>query len=209
MGRKEIKCLECGKDSLNFGYHHCESCYKKFCYKKKKNQHLKIKKPFLEKMTGAGCCKNCKKEVNRKAFGLCNSCYIKLRDQSPEYKERRRNYSLRKYRERNNLPLDMPIKEKKGFFKNSSGYIYLCKKGHKNANAHSVIAEHTFVMSEFLGRPLKKGESVHHKNGIRHDNRIENLELWHKTHPPGQRLEDKLEWARNLLKEYENENATR
>jgi hypothetical protein len=51
-------------------------------------------------------------------------------------------------------------------------------------------AEHRSVMQRKLGRPLKKGESVHHKNGIRDDNRPENLELWVGGVRYGQRAVD-------------------
>ena len=118
-----------------------------------------------------------------------------------EYRLRNRIH----YREVNGIPLDSPFKKKKngeGTI-DSSGYKTISKKGHPNQmDAKGRIREHIYIMSDHIGRPLRKNESVHHKNGIRDDNRIENLELWHKGQPPGQRVKDKIEWSIEFLSGY-------
>lgn len=85
-----------------------------------------------------------------------------------------------------------------------NGYIYLARGANPNReDTRTKIFEHRLVMEEKIGRRLTSKETVHHKNGVRDDNRIENLELWSSSHPAGQRVEDKIAWAKELLRTYE------
>lgn len=84
-----------------------------------------------------------------------------------------------------------------------SGKGWYDKHGYRMRSVAGVaIPEHRFVMEKFLGRKLTKHETIHHKNGKRDDNRLENLELWASRHGRGQRMVDVIDWAIEMLHEH-------
>jgi HNH endonuclease len=79
---------------------------------------------------------------------------------------------------------------------------------HPRAGKGHYVFEHIIVMEGILGRYLLPDESVHHRNGVRDDNRPENLELWTRPQPTGIRVSDAVAWAREILARYEGDMVT-
>jgi hypothetical protein len=78
------------------------------------------------------------------------------------------------------------------------------KPDHPRAKTQGYVFEHILVMEEMLGRYLFPDETVHHRNGVKDDNRAENLELWVRPQPSGIRASDALAWAKEILRRYES-----
>lgn len=111
---------------------------------------------------------------------------------------------LGRLRKHGDVLADKPIRKHSGRsgkgYLNRFGYRMLSRK--RGENKFRPRFEHRVVMEAHLGRALLQSESVHHKNGIRSDNRIENLELWIRRQPSGQRVPDLIMWAKEILARY-------
>jgi len=126
-------------------------------------------------------------------FGRCRQCSEPLgrNEKSKEDKEKypKTGYCIECHRGKN-------VNSYKGGYTNSDGYRVINLGGRKS------MLEHRYVMEQHLGRKLKADETVHHLNGQRDDNRIENLELWVGAPVRGIRTGDAILWAKEILERY-------
>jgi hypothetical protein len=191
---KNFKCQKCGiknrkslceECAIDYRWcSKCQMCYGHDKFPPSKVGHLcreckkTIESDRRKKLAG-NCC-DCGKRLSRKTCIRCSHCSaIK---------------SIEEYNTKNPA---------KGHI-NRQGYMVIYDK-RPGDKVKSKILQHRLEMENYLGRKLKKKESVHHKNGIRTDNRIENLELWSANHPSGQRVEDLINFALSILDTYKNE----
>ena len=114
---------------------------------------------------------------------LCNACYSKIRYEAHE-RERRGCQKAKEF----------PIGSIN--VNPATGYV-----DEKVADGNWQ-KQHRLVMERHVGRRLESHENVHHINGDKTDNRLENLELWITSQPRGQRVEDLLAWAKEIQEKY-------
>lgn len=129
--------------------------------------------PKCRKEKDKKACSSCGKLMQRKSK-MCRSCYLKS--------------------------IQYPQSKVKHLSKD--GYVYVYFRTHPSSDKGGRVYEHRLIMERQLDRYLLPFENVHHKNGVKNDNRIENLELWTKFQPTGGRVEDVVKWAKEILKIY-------
>lgn len=188
-GLKEKNCDKCNSSFKGSGKV-CHSCLSNL--RNEKSRSIK--------------CLGCSRDgliIKDKTNSLCIKCdRQRLEEEDPDRKEKRRKYLMLYSRKKKGTDLDAPKRKSTGEWKSFQGYVITYKKDHPNSRSTGCLLKHVLVMSEHIGRPIKANENVHHINGVRDDNRIENLELWHRGQCSGQRLHEKLEWSKKFLEEY-------
>lgn len=218
-------CTICQKENIRQKSDICKVCYYREYQKRThvfKTRYCQICKKDISGTRKARCetclpvstCCDCNEQFSYKTkVRRCPKCYYHwYKKRNPENAERLKNKSnsifiekrKKEVRIRRNIPLDSVLR---GIGPRSEGYIV--GKGYrlmivkdKETGKVRRVHEHVLIMEEYLNRRLFDGETVHHKNGVRDDNRIENLELWNKAQPAGQRVEDKINFYIEFLESY-------
>ena len=207
------RCLHSSGCSEKYGSVGHSTCFRRFagghCWlERNKNKKIEEKEcsycgdSFLPNRSNQRfCSKPCRDSfVNRSKSGIkCKvpDCGRSIYSTSSKlclehYLDRKEERPFRNLGEKRRYGCPIGAKRKDG-----NGYVEI--KVDENSRW---MLEHRYVMECKLGRVLDSYENVHHENGIRDDNREENLELWSEMQPPGQRVSDKVQFAVEILKQY-------
>lgn len=204
--KTEVQCIRCGIKFLLPAYrikaHHtarffCSSCWAEAKVKVKcsicgKESKSNKSKHYRRKRQSGFICLECKSVKLRK-------CAVCGKEFKPSKKAEKHIFCSYKCASDSRF---QPDGHKR---KGARGYILVRQLNHPYAQKGSqtgYVMEHRLVMEKKLGRYLYPDETVHHKNGNRSDNRIENLELWSSCHQAGQRVDDKIRYAIEILLRY-------
>lgn len=153
---------------------------------------------------GTMTCYVCNTRKNCKRYRVCRICRDGGYDECPDCGKDKRPRSKRCAECNRKLKGADHAAWKGGRVLDSKGYVKIWCPDHPNALNSRYVWEHRLVMERILGRYILPGENVHHINGNRVDNRPENLELWVVSQPRGQRKEDLVTWAHEILERYAN-----
>jgi len=136
-------------------------------------------------------CKNCGNEFYRTRRKGSGTIY---HEQELCSKQCKNEWVSKVYREKHGFSITKRIRR--------GGYISIRIPAQNGEPARKDVFEHRYVMEQHLGRRLYPDETVHHRDGNRQHNALENLELFSSRHGPGQRVVDKVQFAIEMLRLY-------